>query len=366
MTLFGTAPETTDIRTAFHILDSMADLVSVLNDEGRFVYANQALIRQIGHNPIGTYFDDASNFMLGFSSVPTVRHTKTAVVKEERIGEQYFSVTTSPVFDDNHKISAFVEVYHDISAKINLTIDLVNTNRKMTDDIQFARTIQKKILPERLDYGEVQFEARYTPSERLSGDLYDIIALDDRHIAFYISDVMGHGVTASMMTMFVRQTMRSLVTAEAEPADVLENLRSHFCELDLGDSNYFTLFYGLYDKYSRVLVYSNAGHTAIPIVFEGEETRFLRAKGVPISPVFRDIRYNTRKETLKQGESLLLYTDGITETTNLAGEEFGEERLRELLSSIEGDVLQQVIRVVNRYRWGEMKDDIALMLMRVL
>ncbi len=365
MTEFGPRPKFDEINTTFQILESMADLVSVLNEDGRFIYANQALIRQIGHNPIGTYFDDAANFMLGFSSVPTVRHAKVTVVKEERIGEQYYSVTTSPILDEDGRITSFVEVYHDISAKINLTIDLVNTNRKMTDDIQFARTIQKKILPEHMDYDDVQFDAKYFPSERLSGDLYDIIPADDRCIGFYISDVMGHGVTASMMTIFIRQTMRSLTQTNPEPAAVLEGLREHFCELDLGDSHYFTLFYGLYDKYSKTLLYSNAGHTAVPILFNGSSSRFLRAPGVPVSPVFRELGYKNSTLQLKEGDNLLLYTDGITETTNLAGEQFGEETLRLLVESLQGDVLQQIIKAVNRYRWGEMRDDIALMLMRI-
>ena len=123
MMLFGPRQDlTTEFHTAYHVLDSMADLVSILDADGRYVYANAAMVQKIGRNPVGTTFDDAANHLLGFSSVPNVRHTKTPVTREERIEDAYFSVTTSPILDEHEEIQAFVEVYHDISAKINLTI----------------------------------------------------------------------------------------------------------------------------------------------------------------------------------------------------------------------------------------------------
>lgn len=353
-----------EFSTAYHVLESMADLVSILDSDGRYVYANQAMIRKIGRNPIGTYFDDSSNYLLGFSSVPNVRHTRSPVTREERIEDEYYSVTTSPVLDEQGDIRAFVEVYHDISTKINLTIDLVNTNRKMSDDIQFARSIQKKILPESIDIGNVHFRAQYFPSERLSGDFYDIIQVGDR-IVFYIADVMGHGVTASMMTIFVRQTMRSLINEDPTPNVVLEGLRNAFCELDLGDNTYFTLFYCMYDTKTQELMYTNAGHSAMPLVYNGSRGEFLRQPGVPVSPVFRGISYKNASVTLTKGDHVLLYTDGITETVNIEGVQFGEERLLSLVTETDEDTLRAILQNVTRYRWGEMQDDIALILMHL-
>lgn len=366
MMLFGPRQDmTTEFHTAYHVLDSMADLVSILDADGRYVYANAAMVQKIGRNPVGTTFDDAANHLLGFSSVPNVRHTKTPVTREERIEDAYFSVTTSPILDEHEEIQAFVEVYRDISAKINLTIDLVNTNRKMSDDIQFARNIQKKILPESIDIGEVHFKAHYFPSERLSGDFYDILQIDHR-IAFYIADVMGHGVTASMLTIFVRQTMRSLISEDPTPGAVLEGLREAFCELDLGDGNYFTLFYCMYDRNTRELTYSNAGHSAMPLVYNGTRGRYLHQPGVPVSPVFRGIAYKNAKLTLEPGDHVLLYTDGITETVDIEGVPFGEDRLLHLVTKTdEEDTLRAILQNVTRFRWGEMKDDIALILMHI-
>lgn len=366
MMLFGHQKDRiAEFDTVYHVLESMADLVSVLDEDGRYIYANRAMIQKIGRSPVGTYFDDASNYLLGFSSVPNVRHTKSTVVREERIDDEYYSVTTSPVLYEDGRIQAFVEVYHDISAKINLTIDLVNTNRKMSDDIQFARSIQKKILPESMDMGNVHFKAQYFPSERLSGDFYDIIAVDDHRFVFYIADVMGHGVTASMMTIFVRQTMRSLINEEPTPNVVLEGLRDAFCELDLGDSNYFTLFYCLYDTHTGELCHTNAGHSAMPLVYNDKKAEFIRQPGVPVSPVFRAISYKNASMTLKTGDHVLLYTDGVTETVNIEGEQFGEERLLSLVQGAEEDILRMILQNVTRFRWGEMQDDIALILMRI-
>lgn len=354
-----------EIRHAYHVLESMADLVTILDEEGRYVYANRAMVAQIGHDPVDSFYSDGKNRMLGFSSIPTVRHTKETVVKEEKILDRYYSITTSPIFRSNGELVAFVEVYHDISAKMKLTVDLVNANRKMTDDIHFARNIQQRILPTQLNYEKAHFEARYFPSERLSGDFYDIIPLEGGKIAFYIADVMGHGVTASMVTMFLRQSMRTIVPQNPSPSVVLENLRSDFCELHLGDSHYFTLFYALYDQESSRLIYANAGHTAVPILYREHEGIAMQVKGVPISPVFRMIPYKETATTMESGDAILLYTDGITETVNREGEEFGQDRLIEMMNTIEENILQRIIQAVNRFRWGEMKDDIAMVLMRV-
>lgn len=354
-----------ELRHAYHVLESMADLVTILDAEGRYIYANQAMIDRIGRNPVDSFYYDGQNRMLGFSSIPTVRHTKDTVVKEEKVLDHHYSITTSPIFTDDGEIGAFIEVYHDISAKMKLTVDLVNANRKMTDDIHFARNIQQRILPQQLDYDGVHFDARYFPSERLSGDFYDIIPLNDGCIAFYIADVMGHGVTASMVTMFLRQAMRTIIPNDASPKVVLEQLRQEFCELRLGDNHYFTLFYTVFNPKDNTLVYANAGHTAVPIIYRQNVGESMQVKGVPISPVFRMIPYHENTCTLDKGDAILLFTDGITETVNKDGHQFGQEPLLDMMTNPEDDLLRKIIQAVNRYRWGEMKDDIAMILMRV-
>lgn len=367
MILFSPDDEliSTVFQSAFQVLDGMADPVCVLDEHGRIIYANSALKQEMDRNPVGSFHDDPANELLGLSSVPTVRHTKQKVVKEERIGDKYYSVTTSPVMDDAGKINAFVEVYHDISSKINLTIDLVNTNKKMSDDIRFARTVQKKILPQHLDYGDLKFDALYWPSEKLSGDLYDIIPVDRTHVAFYMADVMGHGVTASMMTMFVRQTIRSACQSDPSPAAVLERIRMDFCQLGLGDASYFTVFYGLYNAKDRTLTYANAGHAAMPVLLRDGKATVLEQPGVPVSCVFLDVPYDEAVLPMQSKDGLLLYTDGLTETVNHSGEEYGIDRLTASFTDTSAEILVDIVKEVNRFRWGEMQDDIALMLMRM-
>src|SRR5699024_6036638 len=108
----------------------------------------------------------------------------------------------------------------------------------------FAKKIQMSILPKKGVFGPLKIDYLYRPSEILSGDMFDIHKIDDEHIGIYISDVVGHGVSASIMTMFIRQTMESIMKDTLSPSDAISNLHKSFLDLNLDDENYFTLFYG--------------------------------------------------------------------------------------------------------------------------
>ncbi len=113
----------------------------------------------------------------------------------------------------------------------------------------------------------------------LSGDMFDIYFIDEENIGIYICDVVGHGVTASMMTMFVRQTMRAIKDDILSPSAALTELHKRFVTLNLGADKYFTIFYGIYNIKNKQLKYSNAGHNCIPIRFNTDQVTLLKTKG---------------------------------------------------------------------------------------
>ncbi len=156
------------------------------------------------------------------------------------------------------------------------------------------------------------------------GDIFDIYYIDEDNIGIYICDVVGHGVTASMMTMFVRQTMRAIKDDILSPSRALSELHQKFIALDLDTDKYFTIFYGVFNTKDRSFKYSNGGHNCVPIKINDEEISLLKTNGFPISLIFNKVDYTEEEIKLSPGgDKILFYTDGITEAKNIhGGEEF--------------------------------------------
>ena len=353
------------------ILDAMPDWVRVIDNLGDIVYANKSMIEDIGLNPIGlNCFPDKEG--ISEHKIPSVvsnHHLDFAdVLKEEReIDGRIFSIKSSPLYGKDKKLFGKVEVFRDITSEKRTKIDLINSNKKMFDDILFASKIQKRTLPCQGKYGGLEVKHRYISSEVLSGDTFDIIEYDEDNVIIYIADIVGHGVTASILTMFVKQTMRCITQGvDIAPASVLKELTKRFGELDLDDGKYFTIFYGVYNKSKKEFTYANAGHNAIPVKYNEKGYEFVNGTGFPISYIFIDSNYTEKNIKLKTGDKILFYTDGITETKNYKGEEFGEKRLLEMIGKSQDNILDRIIGSVRKFRWGEQKDDVALLLVEVL
>ncbi|NMA86440.1 MAG: serine/threonine-protein phosphatase, partial [Tissierellia bacterium] len=212
----------------------------------------------------------------------------------------------------------------------------------------------------------LQIEHLYKPCEMLSGDIFDIYYIDEDNIGIYICDVVGHGVTASMMTMFVRQTMRAIKDDILSPSKALSELHQKFIALDLDTDKYFTIFYGVFNTKDRSFKYSNGGHNCVPIKINDEEISLLKINGFPISLIFNEVSYIEKEIKLNSGDKILFYTDGITEAKNIHGEEFEIDGVLKIIEENEEDILNKIVYNVERFRWGEQKDDLAMVLMEVL
>lgn len=352
-------------RLDFSILEFMDDMVRVIDTSGMVIYANEKMKRFCPESPVGK-----SCFTAGPEEMPrcislSTFVTENAIMSEQRMNGHAFSVKSSPITDDDGEIIAAVEVFRDITIQNNVTSELFNANRKMTDDIHLARSIQSGMLPRTKSFGGIRFNYRYIPSGQLSGDIFDVIPIDENRLGVYIADVVGHGVSASIMTMFVRQTMRSILGEGkfSGPSEVLNELKERYFEIDLGDEQYFSMFYALIDIAQNELVYANAGHNCAPIVFRNGQYEYLETTGKLISNAFPKAQYQEHKLPLMTGNSFLFYTDGVVETTDRNQNEYGTENIISVIENYHGDLLGSIINDLKSYRWGEQKDDVALLLM---
>ncbi|MCI5839950.1 MAG: SpoIIE family protein phosphatase [Peptoniphilaceae bacterium] len=339
-------------------LNSMDDWVRLLDSNGNVIYMNEAMKKS---NP-SIKIDKCSllaDTQLSCISPQTI-NLNTTVLEEKRINERYYDIKSSPIYDNSNKFMGTIEVYRDVTSEVKIKNELFNANRKMIDDIRFAKNIQQKILPKNGKYSNLIFSGLYKPSDDLSGDMYDIIKISEDKYYFYVADVMGHGVVASIMTMFVKQTVNAIIDKHPDfsPSMILSKLNDKFIKLNEDTESYFTIWIGLFDTKNNKLIFSNAGHNCIPLIKRNNEIFELYAKGKMISNYFKESIYEEKTFDLSFGDEILFYTDGLTESENENGQQFGEKRLKNLFLVTSNPF--EIIKKAQNFSWNEQKDDIVI------
>ncbi|MGI6777942.1 MAG: MASE3 domain-containing protein [Acetivibrionales bacterium] len=260
------------------------------------------------------------------------------------------------------------------------TRQLREINRKLLDDLNYARDIQLSMLPQSMpELTEVSFAAAYFPAERVSGDFYNVFILDEEHIGFYIGDVSGHGVPAAMLTIFLKQSINSMHEMKEKreeiiyPSAILDNLYESFNKTNFKDEVYVVMLYGVLNIKTRVLTYSSAGLNKAPLLARSTgEVKEIEIEGFPICKLINlyNVAYKSHTLNLEKGDKLLLYTDGLVEVRNTCGEEFSEHHLRNILSSISGktanEITDSITEEINKFMTvSELTDDITFLVMEV-
>lgn len=203
--------------------------------------------------------------------------------------------------------------------------------RLLNQELETARRIQRSFLPlgvpqhDGWDYG-----AFWRPMREVAGDFYDFYTLPDGRLAVAIADVSGKGVPAALFMALTVTVLRFAMGLNFTPAELMDHA-NHAILSDQKSGMFATVFVGYLDLESCVLQYASAGHNP-PLLYRAAtgQIEFLEAMGVAMG-LFKDASYECDIVTLEQGDVLVLYTDGITEVIDADENEFGEERLKELV-----------------------------------
>lgn len=232
----------------------------------------------------------------------------------------------------------------------------------MQRDLQLAAEIQKGLLPKGdLSTGPWEVDLAYHPAGIVSGDYVDVMHVGDE-IYFILGDVSGKGMAASILMSNLHAMFHVLIPIGLELCDLMERANRLFAESTLANQ-YATLVVGKMNKQGEVEM-CNAGHLP-PIVVGGDKSVELDSTGLPLG-MFSDSSFVSSGVKLAPGETLLLFTDGVTEANDAAGSEFGTDRLR---TSINGsanghptDLLQTCVNAVAAFRNGTPRNDDMTML----
>ncbi|WBW50258.1 SpoIIE family protein phosphatase [Peptoniphilus equinus] len=346
------------------ILDSIADLIRVIDFKNQIIYANKALQDLLG------YDTERKLSRIDREGIDTVISRRTyetgeVIQREETIGGKLYSVKSSPLEKDGHVIGV-VEVFRNIDKEQMLLSEIMERNKAMTIEMNHAQKIQSALLPAKGFLSTLKVDYLYHPSNMLSGDMFDIFPINDDNVGIYIADTVGHGFASSMITMFIRIAMRNISRdKKLAPAKLLEELSQRFVNLGLDGETYFTCFYCVYNKKKSLLTYANAGHFPSPIVATEKGSEELVLSGFPISPFFKGSGYESDSIRLKTGDKLCLMTDGLSETMDYNGEQFGTDRVKAILQDNDNDELLVLKRAVYNFMWGEQRDDLTALLIKV-
>jgi serine phosphatase RsbU (regulator of sigma subunit) len=203
---------------------------------------------------------------------------------------------------------------------------------RIKKEIEIASRIQMSLLPHHPPQWEgLDVAGRCVPSDDVGGDYYDFFETIGGELGTLIADVSGHGIGSALIMTTTRSTLRLESLRQHSPAEVLAQT-SQTAYGDLSKAELFiTVFYATYNSDSRVLTWANAGHN-MPVLWRRRDDApvFLDADGMLIG-ILRDVDYEQRQMVLEPGDVLVMYTDGITEAKNPAGEMFGEDRLCQII-----------------------------------
>ena len=220
-------------------------------------------------------------------------------------------------------------------------IQVNSEQAKAKTELEVAKEIQLATLPNEIaSTKDVEIVAELRAAKEVGGDFYDYFQIDDDHTAIVIGDISGKGVPAAMFMMKTITCFKNFVAPNKTPSQILKEVNAALC-----DNNHLqmfvTCFFAIVNKKTGELEFANAGHNP-PVIGTNFNYEFLKCKTGFVLGGLQDAFVFDEKITLKHGESITLYTDGVTEARNEKGDFYGEERLLKLFNSRDFTCLVEV------------------------
>lgn len=256
------------------------------------------------------------------------------------------------------------DMSREIEAQRRAISEKLESERRAVQELEIAKQVQARLFPQTLpslrslDYAGMCIQAR-----QVGGDYYDFLDLGRERLGLVIGDISGKGIAAALMMANLQANLRSqCAIAVDQPQRLLRSVNQLFYE-NTTDNAYATFFFAEYDDRTQRLRYANCGHlSALLLRSDGAVERL--ESTCTVLGLFKEWDCSMGANQLRSGDTLALYTDGVTESFNDAGEEFGEERLikamRQRRESSSQDLLAAIVDDVQRFSHHQQSDDITL------
>ena len=235
-------------------------------------------------------------------------------------------------------------------------------------DLDLARELQggllPKVFPTREEAPGIELFARLEPAKEVSGDLYDFFTIEPGKMCFVVGDVSGKGIAAGIFMAVTRTLIRATTVPGRSPLEIMNRVNAQLAKENQA-SLFVTMILGIVDTATGRMVYGQGGHNPPILVPAQGKPTYEPAGGMPLG-VFEDAKFGERELQLKPGETLLVYTDGVTEAMNEAKDLFGEDRLEKAVTGVASlspeKIAERVIEQVEGFVLeAERSDDITLL-----
>jgi serine phosphatase RsbU (regulator of sigma subunit) len=265
---------------------------------------------------------------------------------------------------NSFELVGFDEVSREVEAHRRATAEKLESQRRAAQELEIAKQVQARLFPQTLpqiktlEYGGICIQAR-----KVGGDYYDFLDLGQERFALVVGDIAGKGMAAALLMANLQANLRSqCAIAFDKPQHLLRSVNQMFYD-NSTEGAYATLFFAEYDDKIGRLRYVNCGHLSA-LLLRSDNTVDKLESTCTVVGLFKELNCTIAESRLFSGDTLVLYTDGVTESFNDAGEDFGEHRLiaamrrhRQLPSQ---DLMASIVEEVQQFSTSEQHDDITL------
>jgi phosphoserine phosphatase RsbU/P len=387
------------------LVETMPQNVFRKDRQGRFTFANQQYCKHykcklediLGKTDFDFFPKElAEQYQKDDHRVMETGQTYEIIEEHQPLGQEktIIQVVKTPLYGADGSITGLQGIFWDITAqklaeeqirRANAELarsreELHTKNLLMEENLHMAREIQSAMLPQQYpvfpgnappEQSAFQFVHRYQAAETVSGDFFSVSALSDTQAAVFICDVTGHGIRAALVTAMIRALVEELKPLAPDPGMFLRKLNSDLCSIlkTTGSPMLTTAFYLVADWQTGVLRFANAGHPK-PLLVRRDARQvqpLANAAGhsEPALGLFEDSPYQTTEITIKPGDLLMLFTDGLYEVQGLNEELYSQERMmldvENLLPKLTGELFDALLEAIRAFSVDhEFADDVCL------
>lgn len=266
------------------------------------------------------------------------------------------------------QLGALAESFNQMTEYVQQLVKERVEKERLERELEIAKEVQARLFPaDTPRVGRMDVAGVCLPARIVSGDYYDFLPLSESEIGLAVADICGKGISAALLMSNLQATLRSNVAnlwrngtapERKNVAVVVERLNDQICSFTAANK-FATFFFAVYDDAGRTLTYCNAGHNP-PLYLDERGVRRLNEGGTVVG-VFHDVRYNQETISVKPGDLFVAYTDGIVESVNEYGEEFGESRLIRLIQENSKEDIERIkdtiLQEVQAWTYAEERDD---------
>ncbi len=247
---------------------------------------------------------------------------------------------------------SYIAMAEDLETYVQNLQNITAEKERINAELSLASDIQSHMLPCIFpafpDHDEIDIYATMNTAKEVGGDFYDFFMTDNTHVAFVMADVSGKGVPAALFMVIAKTLIKNHAQLGIPVNDVFTSVNKRLCEGNDADL-FVTAWLGILDLTNGELQFVNAGHNP-PLICQNGEFRYLKAPAGFVLAGIDDFVYKKNELTMQPGDRIFLYTDGVTEATNLVEELYGEKRLKDFLNQHTGGSAAEVL--------SQLKEDI--------